>query len=138
MYPTVGIAGPGEPDESQAAIERFLKASRQPILLEPGEEHFPLTPGSYSLYRDGVRLILQVWDERRNLVRRVTGYKAEQPGRLELVVEKFPQAVRQSAADRLGAPGGGQRGDTGEDACRSASNSAACCRDSSRSGGSPN
>lgn len=91
MYPTVGTAGPGEPDESQAAIERFLKASSQPILLEPGEEHFPLEPGHYSLYRDGVRLILQVWDERRNLVRRVIGHKAEQPGRLELVVEKFPR-----------------------------------------------
>src|ERR1035437_8563545 len=91
MYPTVGTAGPGEPDESQAAIERFLKASSQPILLEPGEEHFPLTPRHYSLYRDGVQLMLHAWDERRNLVRRVTGHKAEQPGRLELVVERFPR-----------------------------------------------
>jgi hypothetical protein len=91
MSPTAGIAGPGGPDESQAAIERFLKASRQPILLEPGEEHFPLVPGRYSLYRDGVRLMLHAWDEQRNLVRRVTGLKAEQTGRLELVVEKFPR-----------------------------------------------
>src|SRR5512141_3079860 len=91
MYPTVGIAGPGAPDESQAAIGPFLKASSQPILLEPGEEHFTLVPGYYSLHRDWVRLVLRVWGGRRSLVRRVTGFKAEQPGRLELVVEKFPR-----------------------------------------------
>ena len=91
MSPTAGIAGPDGPDESQAAIERFLNASRQPILLEPGEEHFPLVLGRYSFYREGVRLMLHAWDDRRNLVRRVTGHKAEQTGRLELVVERFPR-----------------------------------------------
>ena len=30
-----------------AAIERFLKASRRPHLLEPGEELLPLTEGGY-------------------------------------------------------------------------------------------
>jgi len=30
------------------AIERFLKASRQPYLLEPGEDLLPLKEGSFS------------------------------------------------------------------------------------------
>jgi hypothetical protein len=38
-----------------------------------------------------VRLTLHAWDEHRNLVRRVTGHKAEQTGRLELIVEMFPR-----------------------------------------------
>ena len=85
--------GPGRrsPAEAHAAIERFLNASRQPILLEPGEDHFVLEPGSFSIeWADG-RLMVQVWDRRRNLVRRVTGLQEEKPGKLDLVIEKFPK-----------------------------------------------
>jgi hypothetical protein len=85
--------GPGRcsPAEVLAAIERFLNASRQPILLEPGEDHFALETGSYSIESENGRLTIQVWDSRRNLVRRVMGIEEEKPGKLELTIEKFPR-----------------------------------------------
>ncbi len=85
--------GPGRrcPAEAHAAIERFLNASRQPILLEPGEDPFPLEADSYALDWDGARLTVQVWDRTRNLVRRVAGLHGEEPGKVELVIEKFPK-----------------------------------------------
>src|SRR5437868_15326376 len=43
---------------AQAAIERFLKASRQPAVLEPGEEILPLTAGNFVLEIHGSRLTL--------------------------------------------------------------------------------
>lgn len=79
------------PAEAHAAIERFLKASGQPILLEPGEDRFALIPGSFAIDWDNARLTVQAWDETRNLVRRVTGLKEEKPGKLDLLVEKFPK-----------------------------------------------
>src|SRR5258708_12670668 len=72
-----------------AAIERFLKASRQPHLLEPGEELLPLKEGSYSVDRKDARLTIQAWSDTRNLTRRIVGLGEERRGRLELVVERF-------------------------------------------------
>ena len=85
--------GPGRrpPAEAHAAIERFLNASREPILLEPGEDPFRLEAGSYVLDWSGGRLSIQVWDRTRNLVRRIIGLEGEQQGKLELVIEKFPK-----------------------------------------------
>ena len=91
MSRTIGAAGRFSPAETQAAIESFLKSSRQPILLEPGEEHFSLVAGCYAVQREGDRLTVQAWDENRNLVRRVIGMAAPQPGKLELLIEKFPR-----------------------------------------------
>lgn len=89
MPPPAEPASRGNPAEAHAAIERFLKASRHPALLEPGEDHFPLVEDSFLVeFRNG-RLTLQVWDETRNLVRRVTGVHEEKPGKLELLIEKF-------------------------------------------------
>ncbi len=50
-----------------------------------------MEPGSYLVDSDHGRLTLQVWDRRRNLVRRVIGVEAERPGKLELLIEKFPR-----------------------------------------------
>ncbi len=77
------------PIDVQAAIERFLKSSRQPALLEPGEPLLPLAADNFTLQLRSSRLTLQVWDQTRNLVRRVTGVAHEARGRLELVVEQF-------------------------------------------------
>lgn len=77
------------PADAQAAIERFLEASRQPALLEPGEEALPLQPDTYTLERHGSRLVIQAWSQTRNLARRITGVREERPGRLELLVERF-------------------------------------------------
>src|SRR5213594_2497875 len=73
----------------QEAIERFLKASRQPCLLEPGEELLPLKEGAYAFERKDARLTIQAWSDKRNLARRVVGLGEERRGRLELLVERF-------------------------------------------------
>ena len=77
------------PTDTQAAIERFLKSSRRPALLEPGEPLLPLEADNYTIQLRSSRLTLQAWDQTRNLVRRVTGVAHEARGRLELVVEQF-------------------------------------------------
>ena len=77
------------PVGAYAAIVRFLERGRAPALLEPGEDEFPLRPGSYTLEWRNDRLTIQVWDERRNLARRIVGLGEERAGRLELTIERF-------------------------------------------------
>lgn len=79
--------------ELQAAVERFLKASKQPALLEPGEEIIPITGGNFTVELTNTRLTLQAWDEHRNLVRRVVDIREQTRGRLELVVERFARKL---------------------------------------------
>ncbi len=78
-----------EVDEARAAIESFLRCSGEPALLEPGEERFLLRPGAYEMDVRNGRLTLQVWDEKRNLARRVMGLGEQKPGKLELRVRRF-------------------------------------------------
>jgi len=67
------------------AVTRFIASSRDPILLDPGDEPFELKDGLYAVERSADTLLVQVWDERRNLTRHATAIRAETPGRLELV-----------------------------------------------------
>lgn len=76
-------------EEVQAAVERFLKASREPALLEPGEELIRLAEGHFTLDARNSRLMLQAWDTRRNVVRRIVDVREESRGRLQLVAERF-------------------------------------------------
>lgn len=83
------MSAPNDPAGAHGAIVRFLERGRAPTLLEPGEDEFLLRPGSYTLeWRNG-RLTIQVWDERRNLARRIVGLAGERSGQLELTVERF-------------------------------------------------
>ena len=75
--------------ELLTAIESFLKASKQPALLEPGEEMIPIASRNFTLETRDSRLTLQAWDDHRNLVRRVAGIHEETRGRMELIVERF-------------------------------------------------
>ncbi len=75
--------------ENRAAIEEFLRNCRRPALLEPGEELLPLTGENFALGLQSSRLLLQAWDQTRNLTRRVVEVRAVTPGRLELAVERF-------------------------------------------------
>src|SRR5690348_2821837 len=59
-------------EETRDAIEAFLRNSREPALLEPGAELFPLTGENFALEIQGSRLTLQAWDRTRTLTRRVT------------------------------------------------------------------
>jgi len=79
----------GGPALAETAIRRFLATARKPALEEPGEERFLLADGSYALEWHGSRLLIQAWDETRNLARRIVGVEAEKAGRLELVIERF-------------------------------------------------
>jgi hypothetical protein len=79
-------SGPGEAYE---AIESFVKSGREPALLEPGESHFALRPGNFSLDWHNGRLTLQVWDEQRNLARRIAGVEEQKPGKMVLRIERF-------------------------------------------------
>ena len=76
------------PTDAQAAIERFLKSALRPALLEPGEPLLALGADNFTLQLRSSRLTLQVWDQTRNLVRRVTGVAHEARGRLELAGEQ--------------------------------------------------
>ena len=70
-------------------MERFLKASRKPALLEPGEALLPLERDRFSIELRGGKLVIEAWDESRHIVRRVMGIRQEKPGRLDLTVERF-------------------------------------------------
>lgn len=103
-------AGSRSAADAQAAIERFLKASRQPALLEPGEELLPLAGGNFALETRGSRLMLQAWDRTRNFVRRITAIKHESRGRLELTVERFARREGSLFLLDLAVPAGAELG----------------------------
>ena len=96
--------------DAQAAIERFLKASRQPALLEPGEEILPLAAGNLVLEMRGSRLMLQAWDRTRNFVRRVVAVKNESRGRMEVSVERFARREGSLFLLDLAVPAGAEAG----------------------------
>ncbi|MEO8129405.1 MAG: hypothetical protein ABI822_20040, partial [Bryobacteraceae bacterium] len=75
--------------EAHAAIQRFLAASRTPVLIEPGEGQIALTSDSCHVEFLNGRLTLQAWNKDRNVVRKVTGVAAEKAGKLDLLVERF-------------------------------------------------
>jgi len=91
MKPATRRASSRSASEVQAAIERFLKASPKPALLEPGEELLRLREDNFVLDSRKARLTIQAWDERRNLVRRIIDIRQESRGRMELVAERFPR-----------------------------------------------
>jgi hypothetical protein len=77
------------PPQRYLAIERFLETSRQPVLMEPGEDPLPLNSGNFHLNWSGQAVTLEAWGEMRNLVRRVRAIHSEQRSRLEIEIERF-------------------------------------------------
>jgi hypothetical protein len=71
------------------AVERFLETSLDPVLHEPGEECLAITTENFVMEERYGCVQLQVWDERRNLVRRVTGIERQSRGKLVLKVARF-------------------------------------------------
>jgi hypothetical protein len=97
---------------AEAAIRRFLAAARRPALIEPGEDRFLLREDTYALEWHGNRLLIQAWDETRNLARRIVGVHEERAGRLELTIERFggiEGRISLLDVDRAG-PAGARRG----------------------------
>jgi len=93
LQPAPGKAARGDPHEAYLAVERFLKASRQPVLMEPGEDPLPISPNTFALHQRGNAITLECWSETRNLVRRVRGLQRERRGRLDLEVERFGSRI---------------------------------------------
>jgi hypothetical protein len=89
LHATPGKATRGGPHEAYLAIERFLKASKKPVLIEPGEDPFPLASDTFTVNQRASSVTIECWDEKRTLVRRVASVRVEKPGRLELHVEHF-------------------------------------------------
>ena len=75
--------------ELQQTIERFLDTCAQPVLCEPGEESLAIGADNFVLESRNGTLSLQAWDDRRNLVRRVTGIEDQSRGKLVLKIERF-------------------------------------------------
>jgi hypothetical protein len=89
LHPQSGRLSRGGPHEASLAIERFLKTSQKPVLIEPGEDPFVLLPDTFAFNPRPSSLTIECWDEKRTLVRRVASVRLERPGRLELEVEHF-------------------------------------------------
>jgi len=89
LQPAPGKLPRGDPHGASLAIERFLKAAKKPVLIEPGDDPLAILPDSFVLSSRGSALTVECWSETRNLVRRVLRVKLERPGRLELEVERF-------------------------------------------------
>ena len=97
-------------EEIRAVIEAFLANCRQPALLEPGEELFPISGENFALEQRGERLTLQAWDRTRNLTRRVTDAGPGTSARLELAVEHFARRPGQAFLLDLARPSGAAMG----------------------------
>src|SRR5690349_9992049 len=75
--------------DAYQAIGRFLEASRQPVVMVPGEDPIRIGADNFVLACRGETVTLQVWNETRNVVRRLRGIYSQQRGRLEVEVERF-------------------------------------------------
>jgi len=89
LYSLPGKIARGDPQAIHLAIERFLKTSHKPFLIEPGEDPFALAPETFALKPNGSTVTIECWDEKRTLNRRVAAVRLERPGRIELDVEHF-------------------------------------------------
>ena len=92
--------------EIRQTIERFLEASQQPVLSEPGEELLAISSANFALDVRHGSLVLQAWNERRNLVRRVTGIVEETKGKLVLRIQRFAKRAGTLALIDLRRPSG--------------------------------
>jgi hypothetical protein len=73
-------------------------------MLDPGEEPLALIADQWSVSEWNGRLVLQAWDQRRNLVRKITGLKEQWRDRLCLVTERFRNAQAELQIADLAAP----------------------------------
>jgi hypothetical protein len=95
----------GVPD-LRVLIETFVSGAAQPAMLDPGEEPLPLVAEQWDLSEWNGRLVLQAWDQKRNLVRKITGLKAQHGDRLCLTTERFRNLHAELQIADLAAPGG--------------------------------
>ncbi|MBX9599817.1 MAG: hypothetical protein K2X35_02395 [Bryobacteraceae bacterium] len=76
-------------EDTLEAIRQLIAESREPALVEPGEDPIRLRTGHYQIEMRGGMVILEAWEGDRNLLRRVSGIVSRRKGRLDLQVERF-------------------------------------------------
>jgi hypothetical protein len=90
----------------RSVIETFVATAELPAMLDPGEEPLPLIAEQWDLSEWNGRLVIQAWDGKRNLVRKITGIKEQQRDRLCLTTERFRNANADLQIADLAAQGG--------------------------------
>ena len=77
MKPPAGKPPRSSPEEARLAIERLLAAGKELVVIEDGDQPIAISEDNYFLgYRSGY-LTFDVWNEERNLSRRITGIATE-------------------------------------------------------------
>ncbi|HXB62030.1 MAG TPA: hypothetical protein VNU94_04170, partial [Acidobacteriaceae bacterium] len=85
---------PPAPAELARALEEFLSAHPNAVLMEDGRVAFDMREAKYALSAEHGRCTLQLWSEERNLVRRVTSL-APRADVLRITTQKFGQTKPQ-------------------------------------------
>ena len=70
-------------------VLQFVSTCREPAVLEAGDEPLALEEGRFSIDVSGDRIFLEVWDDKRNLTRRLTRVIALQHGRMEIEIQRL-------------------------------------------------
>ena len=76
-------------DEVRDELNRFINASKEPAIVEAGQEPMPLVSGNYVLEQSSGRLFVESWTRDRTLSRRITGIVDRKRYSLTLSIEKF-------------------------------------------------
>lgn len=88
----------------RTVIETFIGNAAAPAMLDPGEQPLPLVRDHWSMSEWNGRLVLQAWDQQRNLVRKVVGIKEQRRDRLCLLIERFRKPEAELQIADLAAP----------------------------------
>ncbi len=72
-----------------AAIHTFLSSCRKPAVVDFGDKPLALNPGAFALDCRSGRILLEAWDEKRSLSRRILSIDSSKPGILDCTVQRF-------------------------------------------------
>ena len=98
MAPNRAVSGKDTeqmPEQVAHALEQFLAAHERAVIVEEGRMLFDMRRAKYSLTAEGGRCVLHLWDEERNIVRRVSAAILRGAGdaaSLRLTVHRMGQA----------------------------------------------
>jgi len=107
------VAAHSRSEETREAVERFVASSRQPVLIEAGEDPLAMTRDTFAITTRGSQVIIECWSATRNLVRSVRGVTAARRGMLELEIERFGSRTGKLALLDLADPSNRDAGKRG-------------------------
>src|SRR5258706_11897082 len=76
-------------EELRQQILKFVASCRQPVLKESGGEPLPIVADQLTLEMQGGRLMLDAWDDRRSVVRRILRIRQSSAKALTLGVHRL-------------------------------------------------